>query len=310
MKMNEINTLDLNLFLALEHLLQHRSVTRAAEHMGITQSAMSHRLKNLRAVFDDPLLVRGEEGYLLTPTAQRLLPYISRGLTELRLALENRNQFNPATETRTFRLLTYDYVDLLVLPHLLQQFRKDAPNIHLKIRPLPQEGWERTLEQGRADLAVGTFFPDRASFMKRKLFEDNFLSGLGPNHPHQEDTLDLDTFLNGAHALISTTGKGPGAVDSALLKINKTRNVVVQLANFATAPLLLMKSDLILTAPKLMLHHLAENLPLRLFKPPIALNDWPLNMVWHQRFNADAAHQWLREQVLLAANKALQQNMR
>ena len=179
MEMNDIHALDLNLFLALDSLLREKSVTRAAESLGVTQSAMSHRLKNLRRLFDDPLLVRGEEGYLLTPTAQRLEPYVNRGLTEFRLALENKNRFDPATSNRTFYLLTYDYVDHLIVPHLLSLIQQTAPNVRLIVRPLLQAQWARALEQGEADLAVGVYFPDSHVLKKRRLLEDNFLTAIG-----------------------------------------------------------------------------------------------------------------------------------
>lgn len=301
MNMNEINALDLNLFLALNALLRERNVTRAAVELGITQSAMSHRLKNLRQVFEDPLLVRGEEGYLLTPTAQRLEPYVRRGLREFRLALENRNSFQPQFSERTFCLLTYDYVDYLVIPHLLKLLQEQAPGVRLKIRPLQQNDWAHALEQGEADLAIGTWFSEDMNLKKRQLFEDHFLTAVGRSHPYKQRILDLETYLSWPHALISTTGKGPSAVDHALQNIGRERRVLVQLPSFTAAPMLLLQSNLFLTAPRFLLKELARHLPIRLYPPPVDLNQWSLNMAWHERFQSDAAHAWLRDLISDAA---------
>ena len=68
----DLSRVDLNLLVHLDALLNERSVTRAAAHVGLSQSAMSHNLARLRDLFGDELLTRGPEGLRLTPRALAL----------------------------------------------------------------------------------------------------------------------------------------------------------------------------------------------------------------------------------------------
>ena len=70
--MNEIDLrhFDLNLLVVFDVLMTERSVTRAAERLGRTQSAVSHSLSRLREQFGDPLLSKG--GARMQPTALAL----------------------------------------------------------------------------------------------------------------------------------------------------------------------------------------------------------------------------------------------
>src|SRR6185312_3746875 len=65
----DLGRLDLNLLVALDALLEQRSVTRAAAQMGLSQPALSASLARLRRHFDDELLTRAGNSYRLTPLA-------------------------------------------------------------------------------------------------------------------------------------------------------------------------------------------------------------------------------------------------
>ncbi|MET0384931.1 MAG: LysR family transcriptional regulator, partial [Polyangiales bacterium] len=89
--------LDLNLLVAFDAMARERSVTAAAARVGVTQSAMSHALRRLRVLFDDPLLVRGQSGMLLTPRAEALVVPLRSGLVTLGRALSTPQRFDPHT---------------------------------------------------------------------------------------------------------------------------------------------------------------------------------------------------------------------
>ena len=119
--------LDLNLLVALEALIAHRNVTRAAAAQGITQSAMSHRLRRLRALLDDPVVVAGRQGLVPTPRAERLGRVVSRSLHEMRAAIESAEHFDPATSERTFTVVTSDFAEFEILPRVLEELSRRAP---------------------------------------------------------------------------------------------------------------------------------------------------------------------------------------
>ena len=108
-----IRQTDLNLLIALNMLLEERNVTRAADRLGLTQSAASRMLGRLRASFDDPLFrARG-----LTPTkcavdiAGPLRDYLFR----VEKLLAEGEAFDPKSAGRRFRSAAMDYVQVALL---------------------------------------------------------------------------------------------------------------------------------------------------------------------------------------------------
>src|SRR5690349_6823765 len=112
---------DLNLLVVLRALLTERHVTRAAARVGLSQSATSHALSRLRELYGDPLLVRRGRLLSLTPRAERLLPTLERGLSDLQTALDGEPQFDPATARRAFTLGMADYAQAVLLGPLLRE---------------------------------------------------------------------------------------------------------------------------------------------------------------------------------------------
>ena len=115
--MREVNLagLDLNLLPPLEALLRRRSVTRAGEDVGLSQPAMSRALARLRILLDDPLLVRGGGGLVLTPTARTLSAPLSEVLMKVR-GLLRRPDFDPASVQRTVRIAATDFHAVMFCP--------------------------------------------------------------------------------------------------------------------------------------------------------------------------------------------------
>src|SRR6185436_1583862 len=120
-----ITAANLNLFVAFDALLAERSVSRAARRVGITQSAMSNSLRHLRALLGDPLFLRSSHGIVPTPRALELAAPVREALRLLERALSPR-RFDPPTATRTFVLITSDYVEFVLLPRLVAQIGRQA----------------------------------------------------------------------------------------------------------------------------------------------------------------------------------------
>ena len=128
-----LRSLDLNLILALDALLEERSVTRAAQRVGITQSAMSHALARLRDVTGDALLVRTASGMVATARAEELGPPIRRALEGVAIALRPPQAFDPKTAERRIRIGTGDYGEIVLLPSVLKRLAKEAPRFDLRV---------------------------------------------------------------------------------------------------------------------------------------------------------------------------------
>ncbi len=299
-----LHGIDLNLLVALDALAAERNVTRAARKAGVSQSAMSHTLRRLRELFDDPLLVRARGGMVLTPRAEALVVPLRSGLLSLARTVANPRPFEPTTATRAFRIVSPDLFDSLVLPALLQRLQRDAPAVDLSVVPMPKRLAD-ALQTGEVDLAIYPVllsaqpFPlgtqVDAELQRRTLFKDTFRCFVQAEHPVLRDAeLTLDAYTNLRHVLVSPGGEGPGVVDQFLARLDRTRRVALRVAHFATALEVILQSDLALTGPA-SLAHCASAAGVVSRPAPIEVPPHAITMMWHPRFTADPAHRWFRE---------------
>jgi len=305
---DNLHRVDLNLLVALDALARERSVTKAAERTGVTQSAMSHTLRRLRELFDDPLLVRGRGGMVLTPRAEALTVPLRSGLVSLARTLAEPAAFEPEHASRTFRIVSPDLFDALFLPAVLKRLGHQAPSVDLAVVPTPKR-LSDSLETGDIDLAIYPVLLDPQPFdlgtqvdaelQSRTLFRDSFRCFVRNDHPaltgRRKLTLNTYTRLN--HILVSPGGEGPGLVDRILQAQGLKRRIALRVPHFATALEVIAQSDLVLTAPS-SLSRCSTASTLASRPAPLETPEHAITMIWHPRFTEDPAHRWLRERMI------------
>jgi hypothetical protein len=99
------------------------------------------------------------------------------------------------------------------------------------------------------------------------------------------------------HLLVSSVGQVAGNVDSALVRIGRTRRIGVTVAHLLAAPQLLIGSDMIFHAGRRQAERFAAWYPIRTVKPPIDIPGFVVALVWHPCNAASKSRQWLRSQV-------------
>ncbi len=302
---DDLHRIDLNLLVALDALARERNVTKAAARAGVSQSAMSHTLRRLRELFDDPLLVRGRGGMVLTPRAEALAVPLRSGLVSLARTLAEPPAFEPEQASRTFRIVSPDLFDALVLPTLLRRLLREAPSVDLAVVPMSKR-LSDSLETGEVDLAIYPVLLDPQPFeldtqvdaelQRRTLFRDSFRCFVRNDHPalagRRKLTLTAYTRLN--HVLVSPGGEGPGVVDRVLEARGLQRRIALRVPQFATALEVVAQSDLVLTAPS-SLSRCSTGSSLASRPAPVDIPEHAITMIWHPRFTEDPAHRWLRE---------------
>jgi DNA-binding transcriptional LysR family regulator len=308
--------IDLNLLVAFDALAREQNVTRAAARVGVTQSAMSHALRRLRGLLDDPLLVRGKSGMVLTARAEALVLPLRSGLVSVDRALARAEQFDPRTARRKFRLATPDLFDLLAIPPLLEAIREQAPGVDLVVAPLDAR-LSDALETGEVDLCVAPRvddFPggapelDGAGLVRRVLFRDSFSCFCRADHPAlgekrarrggkpgAPEPLSVEVYAALSHVLVSPRGEGPGLVDELLAKQGLSRRVALRIPHFFSALAIVEKSDLILTAPTSLGLLLPSRSKVVALPAPLRLPSHAIALLWHERFSNEPGHAWLRD---------------
>lgn len=289
--------LNLNLLVALDALLDARSVTGAAREVGVSQPAMSRSLRQLRELFADPLLVRGKEGLLLTPRAARLREPLRRTLASLARVVDDGLDFDPASSDRRFVVEMPDYLFGLLGPAMCEIVTREAPGVTIDLRVANRSEIPRRLESGDADVVVHACIEPPAGLTGLGLIRDRFACALRRGHPGapKRKKLSLKTYAALPHCLIAITDEvQTGSVDLALEEHGLSRHVVCRVRSFLAAPMMVAGSDVVLTGPARLLRWFAERYPIEVFDAPIPLHDFEYIALWHERFEAEPAHAWLR----------------
>lgn len=304
--------IDLNLLVYLDTLLRERNVTKAAQHLHITQPAMSNGLKRLRTLLKDPVLVRTSTGMEPTERAIKLQPKIRELLLQLEEALQPEHHFEAATSNRVFRLMVSDYAASSLLPKVLQEIDSQAPHISLDVMT-PSDVSFHDVENGKIDLAINRFEELPQSFHQKTLWRDEFAVLMRSDNPIAQ-CFNLDAYLAAQHIWVSKTGYGVGVgldpkdvqqlgwVDEALDKLGKKRNIRVFTRNYQIAMLLASEQNLLATLPLRAAHSYQRNPDFSLLPPPFAIPPIELKMIWSPLLHHDASHQWLRKLIVAVAD--------
>ena len=312
-----IAKVDLNLLVYLDVLLREGSVTRAANQLSITQPAMSNGLKRLRDLFKDPLLVRTSDGMTPTKRALELQPVIRDVLSRLESSIQPETDFAPLTSDRTFRIMTSDYAEATLVPHIVRRLRAEAPNVVLDFLT-PSDVSYQDMEQGRVDMAVNRFNEMPGSFHQVNLWKDSFSCLLNRDNPIAKD-FNLESYLSAQHIWVSKTGFGVGFgmnpeklgglgwIDHALELLGKSRKISIFTRHYQMPALLAMNNDLVATLPSRVAKMQAQNPRLLIKQPPFDIPEFELKMAWSSLLHHNVAHRWLRRLIQEEAESILSQ---
>ncbi len=291
-----IEDIDLNLMIFLDALLGEKSVTRAAEKVGITQPAMSNALKRLRELLGDPLLVRTRRGMEPTQRALALQRPVQGALRQLREALTPQPVFDPAATRRLFTFAVTDYVASVLLPALSEAVSRVAPHATLNVLG-PDADSLKAVERGEVDFVIDRFDTLPEALRSRLLWSDHFVCVVRRDHPALSPVLTLDAYLELRHILITRTGVGLGQSDSVLANQGLYRHIGVFTRHYHLPAQLAAKSDLCATLPARIAHAQAAALPIAIVEPPFDLSAIEVRMLWGPVAHYDPAHRWMRNLV-------------
>ncbi len=307
------SSLDLNLLRVFDALIEERSVTRAGDRLGLSQSAISHALSRLRYVLRDELFLRSPEGMQPTARAAEIAPRLRQGLLQLQQALTPA-EFAPERTDRRFTIICGEYVGAVLVPSLVARLREAASNAEFRIRP-SSLGVADTLLSGRADLAIGSFrrVPEWAA--SEALFRETRVWVLSADHPAAWQELTLERLAELSHLVISATGEDEHAVDGyvvdhglerlvarseigalrgALAARGLRRIVSLTTPHFLAALAVISHSDIAAPMPRRLAAAFAGAYRLKLFEPPYTSPPFEVMALWHREHGEEPAIAWLR----------------
>jgi DNA-binding transcriptional LysR family regulator len=273
------------------------SVTRAAQRLGLTQSAVSHGLDKLRAIVGDPLFVKSGRGIVATAQAAELARRARLLLDDLR-AFSQAAGFDPARLARCVTVAANDLQRDLLLPPLLRRLRAQAPGLTLRVVPSGAPGPALLRDQG-CELLITPRPPEAADLLQKRLFVDRYHVFHDPAERAAPAT--LADYLAAEHVTVVYEPRRSLDVDELLASQGVLRRFVASVPGMAALASLVRGGPWLATAPSLLARGALQGLGHA--EPPLALPPMPMYLVWHQRHQADPVHRWLRRELEAVARE-------
>jgi DNA-binding transcriptional LysR family regulator len=292
-----LKNVDLHLITIFDAVMTEASITKAAERLAITQSAVSNAVARMRLVWNDPLFIRAGRGIKPSAKAEALWREIEGPLASIRMATAPA-PFDPATSKHTFRLAVSDYLSGALWPPLRRYVEAQAPGISLYAVPYASRSAQRQLADNEIDICFSSLSEMGDEIRFQQVFAEDWICAMRRDHPLAKAPLTEEGFLTADHLLVSLSGNPVGVADAALDRLGKRRKVAVTLNNFGGVPSLLLASDLICVLPAGVIRTHALRDEVHTCRVPFDLPPFRCQIAWHARNDREAAHRWMR--VLIA----------
>ena len=291
-----LRDVDLNLLRLFDAVYAARSVSRAAERLGLTQPAASQGLTRLRALIHDPLFMRAPGGVRPTPKADRLAPAIAGALALLEAALGESVRFDPATSQRTFRIHMSDIGEGRFLPDLMVALRGRAPGVRIETLPLPRDEIADALDSGRIDFAFG-FLPMVGDVPRAELLRDRYIVLLRAGHPFLRRKLAGARLRQALRQLEFVNVRTHADTLRILQLLQLEDRLRLTTEHFLVLPGIVRATDLAVVMPRNIAEGFAAGGGYAIVEPPLPGREFPVSLHWGRRFQHDAANTWMRELV-------------
>jgi DNA-binding transcriptional LysR family regulator len=290
---------DVSLLPLLQVLLTEASVGKAAERLGLTQSAVSQALSRARAIWQDELLIRHGQRMFRTPQAVELLGHLDSWLIDTqRLFVPAGTE--PAQTEVELTIISNDYSEVSLLPPIVASLSTLAPRMTILLRSIEaQPMTSAAFMDGQIHFALAGINPPSGPFETAPLFDERFVVIMRHGHPCASKPLTINQYAGLQHALVSPQGQGlTGPIDLSLAKLGRSRHIALSLTRFTSLASLLQSTDLIATVP--FRFALSPEVKERccVVALPFPSPSFTMSLIWHKRYRFDPVHQWVRELIV------------
>ena len=297
----KISSFDLNLFVILNAIYTEGSLTKAAEVVGITQPAVSNALSRLREKFDDDLFVRTGTGMVPTQKTENIISDIQSALSLMQQSVNQPNSFDPAVTERNFKLSLGDITEGRVLPYMMKEIYKNAPNISVGSYNYRRIDQVHALATNNLDFVVDPIIPDSDEINSYKVFQDYFVVIHREGHPIQKiKNLKVNDLLSQKFINVSNRRKGLHMVDLELEKTGHRRDIALRCQHFLIAPEIIRETDAVIMAT----HSFAKSNDLPFVEIPQELPPMEYFLSWHKSDEGDGGHEWMKDLIIKAFEDA------
>jgi len=303
MDIAQLSRVNISLLITLKVLLKERSASIAATRLNLSQSSISKNLSQLRHLFNDPLFHRTSQGLMPTPLALELEPKLSVALSTMQ-ALFSPSEFNLAVYQGRFRISMQESAFEFIIAPILNQLLGCAPGMKLDTWFKDTMSLEQ-LNHGQLDFVIlpqdiGQSANFGGHLKAVELYRDNLVCLVRQGHPALAQQWDQQAYLNYRHVHVRDNELGTPIFDRSLSQQGLQRNIAVQVPDFYAATSLCSQSELIFTTTASWAEYAIARQALIQLPMPAPFVPVVYSLIWHQRSDADQAHQWLKLQIINA----------
>lgn len=304
-----ISRTDLNLFVVLDAIYSEGNITRASRTLNLSQPAISHALARLRQMFNDPLFIRQGATMAPTPLTRSVITQVRQGLQLFESTLQTEQTFDPGNTHRQFHLGLRDVFEATALPPLLTSILQQAPGITIASVRVDRHDVETELASGSLDLALDVPMPVGAAIRQQRVSRDRLIVLSRKDHPaigkKSGATLEMETYLQQSHVLVSSRRKGMGLEDFELNREGLRRLIALRCQHYFAACRVVSETNLLLTMPEQYARIANAQFKNRIDPFPLSTQPLDAHLYWHASADNDPANTWLRKQLmgLFAAEK-------
>ncbi|NWA24775.1 LysR family transcriptional regulator [Pseudomonas gingeri] len=289
---------DLNLLRVLLAIHEAGNVTTAAQHLGMSQPAVSAALSRLRHSLGDALFVRSGSRMEATPRAQSIIERTREVIDIIDRDILSNPTFDPAGSSEEFTFCLSEVGEVVFLPTLFEHLRKVAPKARIRTFSLSPKDLTEHLREGKVDMVLG-YFPDldAPNIYQQRLFSHDLVCLIRRDHPITEERLSLEDFCALEHLQVRDGSRSQEMYESHLAALGVKRNIVLQMSHYMSTSAIIERSDLVVVLPRSVARLYTEESAVRTIEPPVDFPSYDLKQHWHARFQKDPRHMWLRQTI-------------
>ncbi len=297
--MNNFRGIDLNLLVVFTVLMNEQNLTRTGEELGMTQSAVSHALKRLRSLYNDPLFERKAGKMEPTSKARAVYPLLNQVLLDIGSTLPMKEAQSPDKLKLEYRINITNPYNAHFMKHIVEYFYRKAPGITLIVTNNVLNDPVQALRNREYDLHVDMLPLNDESCHYTKIYNDQICIIANKAHPRLANTnqITLEQYLNEKHGVILPRNTTKNII-SLFTEFPYEREIAFKSQSFIDIFNATIATDMICTLPTTLAHSFSEIHDFISFAPPFDYNEPSVYMSWYWGVEYYPSHRWLRDEFL------------
>ncbi len=292
-----VSRTDLNLFVVFETIYSQGGVTRAAEVLNLTQPTISHALNRLRERVGDPLFVRHGQKLIPTPLAQKMIAPTREAIKLFEKTLGELDGFDPATAEINFTIGMRSLMENTFYLPLVLLLQQNAPLVTASSSQIDRRTLAADLSSGTLNAAIDVYLPLSSDIQREHLSSSPSVVVARRGHPLVNGKIDLKTYLELDHLVVTSRPLGHGPEDIALSRIGQQRRIMARCQQINTGMRIVAASDVVLTMSETFARRANIWFDNQLIQAPFEAPQIDTYLYWHANSDSDQASHWLRSMI-------------